>query len=151
VDKRIDVIATAMAMNATVRDLAGLDLAYAPPFGAAKDPIHMAAFAACNVLDGLEEFLAADADLSGMQLVDVRTAQEVAKKPLLGAEQAVNIPVDDLRDRLGELDKDLPTVVSCAVGLRGHVASRILRQRGFARVHNLSGGATVRNRAVGAK
>ncbi len=76
------MLATALAMCATVRDLAGLDLAYAPPFGSAKDPIHLAAFAACNLLDGIEEFLDADADLGGMQVVDVRTAAEVERTPL---------------------------------------------------------------------
>jgi NADPH-dependent 2,4-dienoyl-CoA reductase/sulfur reductase-like enzyme/rhodanese-related sulfurtransferase len=148
VDKRIDVIATAMAMNGTVRDLAGLDLAYAPPYGSAKDPIHLAAFAACNQLDGIETFVDADADLAGKQVVDVRTTGEVAKVPLAGTPQAVNIPVDELRDRLGELDPAAETVVSCGVGLRAHVAARILLQSGFSDVKNLSGGSTVRNRAV---
>jgi rhodanese-related sulfurtransferase len=147
-DKRIDVIATTMAMNGTVRDLAGLDLAYAPPFGSAKDPVHIAAFAACNQLDGFEEFLDADADLTGKQVVDVRTPKETQKKPLAGADHAVNIPVDDLRDRIGELDPSAETVVSCGVGLRAHVAARILKQSGFSDVRNLSGGATLRNRAV---
>ena len=147
VDKRIDVIATAMAMRATVRDLAGLDLAYAPPFGSAKDPVHMAAFAACNQLDGIEEFIDADADLSGMQVLDVRTSAEVSRGPLADVEGAVNIPVDELRERLGELDPSQPTVVSCGVGLRAHVAVQILRQHGFQKVANLSGGATLRNRA----
>ncbi|MDA1230296.1 MAG: FAD-dependent oxidoreductase, partial [Planctomycetota bacterium] len=77
IDKRIDVIATAMAFNATVRDLTGLDLAYAPPYGSAKDPIHQAAFAACNQLDGLGDLLDPDADLSMYQVVDVRTAAEI--------------------------------------------------------------------------
>ncbi len=81
VDKRIDVIATAMCFGATVWDLAGLDLTYAPPFGAAKDPVHMAAFAACNQLDGITDFLDADADLSGMQVLDVRTPAEVQRLP----------------------------------------------------------------------
>lgn len=148
VDKRIDVVATAMAFGGTVRDLAGLDLAYAPPFGAAKDPLHLAAFAAGNQLDGVTEFLDCDADLSGRQVVDVRTVREVQQQPLAGAPHAVNIPVDELRSRLGELDPTLPTVVSCGVGLRGHVATRILRQHGFPQVWNLSGGATVRNRVV---
>ncbi len=148
VDKRIEVLATALAFGATVRDLAGLDLAYAPPFGSAKDPIHLAAFAACNQLDGIEEFLDADADLSGRQVVDVRTAAEVKQTPLAGAPGAINIPLDELRQRLGELDPSAPTVVSCGVGLRGHVAARILKQLGFADVKNLSGGATIRNRIV---
>jgi rhodanese-related sulfurtransferase len=148
VDKRLDVIATAMALNGTVRDLAGVDLAYAPPFGSAKDPIHLAAFAACNQLDGVAEFLDADADLAGRQVVDVRTATEVQSQPLAGAPHAVNIPLDDLRQRIQELDPAAETVVSCAAGLRAHVACRILKQHGFGNVKNLSGGATVRNRAV---
>jgi len=142
------VLATALAFNATVRDLAGLDLAYAPPFGSAKDPIHQAAFAAGNLLDGFEQFLDADADLSGKQVVDVRTAAEVQQTPLAGAPNLVNIPVDELRQRIGELDPAAETVVSCGIGLRGHVAARILKQHGFADVKNLAGGATVRNRIV---
>ncbi len=148
VDKRIDVIATALALNATVRDLAGLDLAYAPPFGSAKDPIHMAAFAACNELDGVEQFVSADSELANRQVVDVRSVAEVEQTPLAGVECSHNIPVDELRDRLGELDSAAPTVVVCGVGLRAHVGTRILKQHGFSNVANLSGGATLRNRAV---
>jgi len=148
IDKRIDVIATAMAFKATVRDLAGLDLAYAPPYGSAKDPIHLAAFAACNQLDGLGDLIDSDADLSGYQVVDVRTPAEIAKTPLTGCPSIITIPLDELRDRLHELDASKPTVVSCGVGLRGHVAQRILKQHGFASVANLSGGATMRQRAV---
>ncbi|MBI1337636.1 MAG: NADH oxidase [Phycisphaera sp.] len=151
VDKRIDVIATAMAFGATVRDLAGLDLAYAPPFGSAKDPVHMAAFAACNQLDGLVKTLDPDADLSGYQVVDVRSPAEVAKAPLADAPHAVAIPIDDLRDRLGELDPKRPTAVSCASGLRSYVAARILMQNGFVDVYNLTGAATLRARAVAAR
>jgi rhodanese-related sulfurtransferase len=148
IDKRIDVIATAMSFKATVRDLAGLDLCYAPPFGSAKDPVHQAAFAACNQLDGVDTFLPADGDLSAVQLVDVRTVGEVERIPLAGGSHAINIPVDELRDRLGELDPSQETVVSCGVGIRAHVAACILRQHGFANVRNLSGGATVRNRTT---
>lgn len=148
IDKRIDVIATALAMRATVWDLAGLDLAYAPPFGSAKDPIHMAAFAACNELAGLEEFLEPESDLSQYQVVDVRTVSEVTQRPLAEAPHAICIPVDELRGRLHELDATADTVVSCGVGMRAHVASRILRQHGFTRVRNLSGGAELRARAV---
>lgn len=147
VDKRIDVIATAMSLGATVRQLTGLDLCYAPPFGSAKDPVHQAAFVACNQLDGFSEPLNSDADLSAYQVVDVRTPAEVAKTPLTGCPHAINIPVDDLRDRLKELNPQRPTVVSCGVGIRAHVALRILKQHGFAEVYNLSGGATVRRRA----
>lgn len=150
VDKRIDVIATAMHFGATVRDLAGLDLAYAPPFGAAKDPIHLAAFAAGNDLDGIEAFRDADTEFGDEQIVDVRTAAEVQQTPLQGAENVVHIPVDELRDRIGELDPSRPTVVSCGVGIRGHLAARILKQHGF-EVANLSGGAKMRNFAVQAR
>lgn len=148
VDKRIDVIATAMAFQATVRDLTGLDLSYAPPFGSAKDPIHQAAFIACNELDGLSSMLDAAADLSAYQVVDIRTAAEIQKAPLAGCKHPIHIPVDELRMRLKELDASHPTVVSCGVGIRGHVAESILRQSGFSTVYNLSGGATLRRRAV---
>lgn len=151
VDKRIDVLATAIRFKATVRDLAGLDLAYAPPYGSAKDPVHQAAFVACNELDGLARTLDADASLAGFQVVDVRSAAEVDKMPLPGLHGALsvcNIPVDELRDRLHELNQALPTVVSCGVGVRGHVAQRILLQHGFQTVFNLTGGATLRRRAV---
>ncbi|MEO9594479.1 FAD-dependent oxidoreductase, partial [Rhodopirellula bahusiensis] len=145
IDKRIDVIATAMHFGGSVRDLAGLDLAYAPPFGSAKDPVHMAAFAASNSLDDIESFRDSDASLEEVQIVDVRGATEIEKAPLLEASGSIHIPVDELRDRLDELDRTKPTVVSCAVGVRGHIAARILRQNGF-EVQNLAGGATVRNR-----
>lgn len=151
VDKRIDVVATAIRFQATVRDLAGLDLAYAPPYGAAKDPVHQAAFVACNQLDGLGNMLDADASLAGFQVVDVRSIAEVAKTPLTGLQGEIsvrNIPVDELRSRLHELDPALATVVSCGVGVRGHVAQRILVQNGFRQVFNLTGGAALRRRAV---
>ena len=148
VDKRIDIIATSMNFNATVRDLANLDLCYAPPFGSAKDPVHQAAFAAGNHLDGIAHVAPADVELSDVQLVDVRTTSEIENHPLAGGEHAIHIPVDELRHRLGELDPSLETIVSCGVGVRGHVAVRILKQHGFNSIKNLSGGATVRNRAV---
>ena len=148
VDKRIDVIATAMAFNATVWDLAGLDLNYAPPFGAAKDPVHMAAFAACNQMDGITDFLDADADLSGMQVLDVRTPPEIEQLPFPGADPVIRIPLDELRDRLDELDLKRETAVTCQTSLRAHIASCLLRQAGFERVHVVSGGAVVRSRAL---
>ncbi|MFN9719711.1 MAG: rhodanese-like domain-containing protein, partial [Planctomycetota bacterium] len=138
----------AMTFGATVRELSGLDLCYAPPFGSAKDPVHQAAFTACNQLDGLGNVLDVDADLSGYQVVDVRTAAEIAKAPLTGVASWIAIPVDELRDRVSELDPSRPTVVSCGVGVRGHVAERILMQHGFQQVFNLTGGATLRRRAV---
>ncbi len=148
IDKRMDVIATAMRFGATVRDLAGLDLAYAPPYGAAKDPVHMAAFAACNELDGHVKVLDPGADLTGLQALDVRSAGEVAKTPFPEAAGPVHIPVDELRGRLDELDPSKPTVVTCASGLRSYVACRVLVQNGFADVYNLAGGVTMRTHAL---
>ena len=148
VDKRLDVIATSLAFGAKVGDLAGLDLAYAPPFGAAKDPVHMAAFAASNDLEGLVRFLQPDADLTGYQVLDVRGADEVAARPLPGAAKVVTIPLDELRDRLEELDPSLPTVTSCATGQRAYVAARILMQHGFREVYDLTGSLTLRSRAL---
>lgn len=148
IDKRMDVLATVIHFGGTVRDLGGLDLAYAPPFGAAKDPVHVAAFVATNVLDGIVKLLPPAADLSGYQVVDVRTASERAKTPVQAANHAVHIPVDDLRARLGELDASKRTVVVCATGRRSYVAARILMQRGFADVASLSGGTLVRGSAL---
>ncbi len=148
VDKRMDVIATAMRFNGTVRDLAGVDLAYAPPFGSAKDPVQLAAFAASNQLDGLVDFTPADADLSGVQVVDVRTEREVARDPLVGVEQVVVLPLDELRDRLNELDPQQPTVVACRSGMRSYVAARMMREHGFTQVSSLDGGQVVRRRAL---
>ncbi len=148
-DKRIDVVATAMHFGADVRGLAGVDLAYAPPFGSAKDPIHLAAFVACNQLDGIESFCSPDADLTERTVLDVRTLSEVKAKPLAGAHSVIHIPVDELRDRLGEIEPPQghdSLVITCAVGIRGHLATRLLTQKGF-KVENLSGGATVRSRA----
>ena len=137
IDKRIDVIATALRFHGTVFDLAGLDLAYAPPFGAAKDPVHMAAFAACNDLDGLAEIVDLDAELSGQCVLDVRTQSEVDRMSLTGSR---HIPLHELRDRLDELDPNEPTIVVCHSGQRAHVATRILEQNGFRDVKNLTGG-----------
>jgi NADPH-dependent 2,4-dienoyl-CoA reductase/sulfur reductase-like enzyme/rhodanese-related sulfurtransferase len=149
VDKRLDVIATSMAFQATVRDLAGLDLCYAPPFGSAKDPVHMAAFAACNELDGFSEFVAADANFDNASVLDVRSPAEVEKMPLAGAKQVINIPLDELRDRIGELDPTVSDlVVTCRTGMRGHVAARLIRQLGFQHAKTLTGGVLIRNRAM---
>lgn len=148
VDKRIDVIATAMHFGATIRDLAAVDLCYAPPYGAAKDPVHMVAFAACNERDGRVHFVHPGADLDGLQVVDVRSPEEVAEAPLAGAPHARPIPLDELRDRLGELDPHATTVTSCASGKRSYEAARILAQRGFASVFDLTGAAILRRRAL---
>lgn len=145
IDKRIDVIATALHFQGTIRDLAGLDLAYAPPFGSAKDPVHMAAFVACNDLDSVTAITEVDADLSGKQIVDVRSAAELAQFRL---PEIKHIPLHELRDRLGELDPTAPTVTLCHSGMRAHIAARILKQHGFPNVSNLTGGMHMRQHAT---
>ncbi|MFK7778006.1 MAG: FAD-dependent oxidoreductase [Gimesia sp.] len=144
VDKRIDVIATALKFQGTIRDLAGLDLAYAPPFGSAKDPIHMAAFVAGNDLDSLASIIEVDADLSGFQILDVRSVKEVETFRL---PEITHIPVDELRQRLNELNPTQPIVTVCHTGLRAYIAARILKQSGFKNVHNLTGGMLMQRHA----
>jgi NADPH-dependent 2,4-dienoyl-CoA reductase/sulfur reductase-like enzyme/rhodanese-related sulfurtransferase len=139
IDKRMDVIATVLHFGGTIDDLTALDLAYAPQFGSAKDPVHMAGFVAQNQQDGVSSGCSL-AEINGSTLLDVRTPEEFAAGALPGA---VNIPVDDLRGRLGELDRDADIVTYCKVGQRGYVAERILRQHGFAKVRNLKGGYTL--------
>jgi NADPH-dependent 2,4-dienoyl-CoA reductase/sulfur reductase-like enzyme/rhodanese-related sulfurtransferase len=139
VDKRIDVIATAIRGNITAPELADLELAYAPPFGSAKDPVNMLGYIAENVISGLvetaqwneiEEFTS-----RGFELIDVRSAGEFARGHIPGA---VNISVDEIRERKSEItSKNL--LVNCQVGQRGHTASLLLRELGFNAV-NLDGG-----------
>ena len=148
VDKRLDVVSTAMHFGGTVHDLTELDLTYAPPFGSARDPVHMAAFAAQNHLDGLAPVVQPDIDLCLYQTLDVRSAAEVEALPLADCDDIVNIPLDKLRDRLDELDPSLPTVVACRSGLRSYVATRILKQHGFTEVYNLSGATAMREFAL---
>lgn len=141
VDKRVDVIATAIKGGLSVYDLEELELAYAPPYSSAKDPVNMAGFVAANILKGdvhpiYAEDLA-DLDPETHMLVDLRTPIELKMSGKLPG--SVNIPVDDLRDRLDELDKSKTIILYCAVGMRGYLGSRILLQRGFT-VKNLNGG-----------
>ncbi len=140
VDKRIDVIATAVGAGMSVTDLADLELAYAPPFGSAKDPVNMAGFMACNVLAGdLRVWHGSELDsaATGTLLLDVRTVPEYDSGHLPGA---VHIPETDLRDRLDELPRDVPVRVYCASGFRSYLALRILQQHGWDDVASLSGG-----------
>ena len=148
IDKRLDIIATLTHFQGSVHDLAQLDLAYAPPFGSAKDAVHMAAFAAQNDLDGLARLMQPDIDLSAYQVVDLRDATEIAELPLACAPHAKQIPLDELRDRLDELDPSRPTIVLCHSGLRSYIGTRILAQHGFTEVYNLSGAASVRDLAL---
>jgi tRNA 2-thiouridine synthesizing protein A len=141
-DKRIDTIATAMHTGLTVQDLCDLELAYAPPYGSAKDPVNIAGYVASNVLNGSHEVigwreLAALDTAREVQLVDVRTPEEFEIGTLPNAR---NIELDHLRERLHLLDPQRPVVVFCQIGVRGYLAYRILRQRDFAQVRNLTGG-----------
>ncbi len=147
IDKRLDVIASFLHFGGTVRDLAQVDLAYAPSFGSAKDPLHMAAFAAMNDLDGLAPILQPDVDFSTYQVVDLREADERAELKLIGADHAHNIPLNTLRESLGELDKTKPTAVVCHSGLRAHIGTRLLREHGFI-AFNVSGATYVRDLAL---
>ncbi|MEI6602380.1 MAG: DsrE/DsrF/DrsH-like family protein [Clostridia bacterium] len=140
VDKRCDVIATAIRASMTVNQMADLELCYAPPFSAAKDPVNMAAYVAQNLLTkdsalfhwhDIEKL-----DLDKVTLLDTRTAEEFKNGTISGA---VLFPVDEIRTRLDEIDKSKPVYVFCRIGLRGYVTCRILTQHGFT-AYNLSGG-----------
>ncbi len=139
VDKRIDVIATAMTGGIRASELAELELAYAPQFGSAKDPINMLGYIAENIRDGVTETVQwhqlADVLAAGATVIDVRTPAEFAKGAIPGA---INVPLDDLRERYAELPEGR-LVVNCQVGLRGHTAARLLTQLGR-EVANLDGG-----------
>jgi NADPH-dependent 2,4-dienoyl-CoA reductase/sulfur reductase-like enzyme/rhodanese-related sulfurtransferase len=139
VDKRIDVIATAIHFGGTVDDLVTLDLAYSPQVGSAKDPVHLLGMVAQNQLRGLMPALS-PGGLNAHRLVDVRSESEFSGGSLHGA---VNIPLEDLRHRLAELDFKAPTLVFCQGGTRGYVAERILAQNGFGNVRNLKGGISL--------
>lgn len=141
VDKRIDVLAVAVQAGMTVFDLEEMELAYSPQYGSAKDPINMAGFVAGGLLRGdhpqvdVEAVLVMPPSIRPL-LVDVRTTQEFAAGHL---PEAVNIPVDDLRSRLSEIPHDREIAAYCQVGQRGYLATRILRQAGFAAA-NVGGG-----------
>jgi NADPH-dependent 2,4-dienoyl-CoA reductase/sulfur reductase-like enzyme/rhodanese-related sulfurtransferase len=137
VDKRMDVVATAIHFGATLEDLTQLDLAYAPQFGSAKDPVHLAAFVALNQESGMLPAVAPWQLPQGAQLVDVRTTSEFERGHLPGS---IHIPVDELRERVTQLDSTKPVVIYCQVGQRGHVATQVLRQHGFQQVFNMKGG-----------
>lgn len=141
VDKRIDVLATAIRGGLTVYDLEELELAYAPPYGSAKDPVNIAGFVASNILKGDVENTywndLADFDPSCDILIDLRNREELDESGKI--EDALHIPLDKLRATIPDLDKSKNYIVYCAIGLRGYIGYRILVQNGF-RVKNLSGG-----------
>ena len=140
VDKRIDVLATAIHAGLTVFDLQELELAYAPPFSSAKDPVNMAAYVAGNMVRGDVEVVywqdVEDLVNNGAYLLDVRTKPEVELGMVPGAH---NIPLDDLRENLDKLPLDQEIIAYCQVSLRSYIANRILQQHGF-KVKNISGG-----------
>jgi len=138
VDKRIDVIATAMQAGLTVHDLQDLELAYAPPYSSAKDPVNFTGYVAANLLRGETGLVHADTIPENALLLDVREISEFEAGAIPGAQP---IPLGTIRERLHELPMDREIVVYCAVGIRGYLAERILKQHGF-RVKNLSGGYT---------
>lgn len=141
VDKRIDQAALVIKNGGTIYDLIKLEHAYAPPFSSAKDPIAIAGYTAANIINGSMPIIhwreLKDMDLSGTTLIDVRTADEYSLGTI---RNAINIPVDELRERIHEIPADKPVIVFCAIGLRGYIALKILTGRNFKNVRNLSGG-----------
>ncbi|WP_314080493.1 DsrE/DsrF/DrsH-like family protein [Hoylesella pleuritidis] len=141
VDKRIDQIAQIIKQGGTVYDLIKTEQCYAPPFSSAKDPIAIAGYAASNIISGAMPVIdwrkLRDTDRSQVLLLDVRTPAEFELGTIEGA---VNIPLDNLRERICEIPRNKKIVIFCAVGLRGYLAQRILMGRGYADVWNLSGG-----------
>ncbi len=139
VDKRIDILATAIKGHLTIFDLPELELTYAPPFGSAKDPVNMLGYAAMNIAEGLSETVQwheLPTELAkGKILLDVRTAEELEKGKF---KEDKHIPLNELRDRLNELDSQQEYIVSCHSGLRSYLAERILKQSGY-HVKNLDG------------
>ncbi|WP_080145760.1 FAD-dependent oxidoreductase [Marinilactibacillus piezotolerans] len=140
IDKRIDILATAIKAEMTVKDLPELEFTYAPPFGSAKDPVNMAGYAALNILEGISESIQwhelEEKQQAGHVLLDVRSESELKANGRM--KNAVHIPLDSLRDRLSELPEKQPLIVSCHSGLRSYVAERILKQHGYD-VKNLDG------------
>lgn len=141
VDKRMDVLATAIRFGAKVTDLTSLELCYAPPFGSAKDPINMVGFVAENVISGkIKQFFWSDVEAlprdGSVTLLDVRTSTEVSGGKIDGFK---HIPLDSLRERLGEIEKGKPVYVHCHSGLRSYIACRILSGYGY-ECYNLAGG-----------
>ena len=140
-DKRIDVLATAIYAGMTGEDLTELDLAYAPPYGSAKDPVNMAGYVIENIRTGLvKQFHWDEMDAlvgrDDITMLDVRTDAEYVQGHFEGS---VHIPLDELRERISELNPEKPVYVNCFSGLRSYLACRILMQHGFS-CYNLSGG-----------
>ncbi|BAK95353.1 putative coenzyme A-disulfide reductase [Tetragenococcus halophilus subsp. halophilus] len=139
VDKRIDILATAIKGGLTIEDLPELEFTYSPPFGSAKDPVHIAGYTALNIMEGLSHniqwYELEDAFAKGKILLDVRSDAELTSGQF---KNSTHIPLNELRNRLFELDKNKKYIVSCHTGLRSYMAERILKQNGF-QVENLDG------------
>ncbi|MBC7115134.1 MAG: FAD-dependent oxidoreductase, partial [Archaeoglobi archaeon] len=142
VDRRIDVLATAIQSKMTAEDLFNLDLAYSPPFSSAKDPVNVAGAVADNILRGEVRVITPEELAERLRrgdfpfLLDVRNEKEVKKGMIKGA---VNIPLDELEEKIDEIPKDREVICYCATGLRSYIACRKLMQRGFRDVKNLTG------------
>lgn len=149
VDKRIDLLAQVIKSGGTVADLTRIEHAYAPPYSSAKDPVAMAGYVAGNILSGKMKPIywrqLKDAAPREFVLIDVRTPMEYSSGALPGA---INIPLDSMRSRLVDIPKNKPIVLYCGVGLRGYLASNILRLNGFDDVRNLIGGIKTYRAAV---
>jgi rhodanese-related sulfurtransferase len=146
VERRIDIISTAMQGNLTVEDLANLELCYAPPLGSAKDPVNMAGMVAQNIVEGLVTQVGSGTTRKMEDMLedpffflDVRNPGEIEMKGTISDGPVINIPLNDLRDRLHELDKNSRYVLVCQSGQRAYYAYRILKQNGFDHISNLSG------------
>lgn len=142
VDKRIDLMATIIKNNGTIWDLTEIEHAYAPPYSSAKDPVNIAGFAADNIINGTVKIVKWNELLYNENnddhfIVDVRIPEEFQLGSIQGA---VNIPLDDIRERMDEIPRDKKVVLFCGIGLRAYVGCRILYQNGYEEVYNLSGG-----------
>lgn len=145
VDKRIDILATAIKGNLTVEDLPELEFTYAPPFGSAKDPVNMLGYVALNLMEGLSESIqwheVKEAVANGKVVLDVRNPSEIKQGQF---KDSIQIPLNDLRCRIHELDQNQEYIISCHSGLRSYVAERLLKQAGF-KARNLDGAFSLYN------
>lgn len=139
IDKRIDVLATAIYARLTVKDLEQIDLAYAPPFGSANDPINISGFVSAHILKGDVITINHPQECpKGAQIIDVRKPDEIKKTGILKG--AINLPFPEIRDRLKKIDPHKPIVLYCAKGQRGYFVFRILKANGFKKLFNINGG-----------
>ena len=144
VDKRVDVLSTAIYAKLKITDLPQLDLAYAPPYSPAKDPVLVAGYVAENAINrgcspvSVEELHQMISENVEMVIVDVRNTSERANGQFI--EGSVNIPLDELRENLDKIPTNKPVILHCARGMRGYIAAKILAQHGFRNINNLAGG-----------